>query len=77
MTPDDPEPLIPIASALKPGLTDMDHMKVYRDAPWAMSVRRVLVQWVYEEDGGAEYATMAMGSIHFWRLQSWPWLIVS
>ncbi len=64
MTTDDPEPLMPIVSASKPGLKDMDYMKVYCDAPWAMSVRRVLAQWVYEEDGGAE-DTRTMGSIPF------------
>ena len=42
---------MPIVSALKRGLTDMDYVKVYCDAPRAMSVRRVLSQWTYEWDG--------------------------
>lgn len=54
MTPSNPEPLMPIVNALKPGLSDMDYVKVYCDAPRAMSVRRVLAQWTYEGDGSAE-----------------------
>ena len=57
MTPSGPEPLIPIVTASKPGLADMDYVKVYCDAPRAMSVRRILAQWTYEGDGCAEDAT--------------------
>ena len=34
----------------------MDYVKVYCDAPWAMSVRRMLAQWTYKGEGGAEDA---------------------
>jgi len=56
MTPSDPEPPMPIVSASIGGLTDMDYVKVYCDAPRAMSVRRTLAQWTYEWDGCAEDA---------------------
>ncbi|KAH8981924.1 hypothetical protein EDB86DRAFT_2834629 [Lactarius hatsudake] len=59
MTSFDPEPLMPIVRAL----TDIDYVKVYCDAPWAMPVRRALAQWTYEEDG-AEGAR-ALGGIQF------------
>lgn len=45
-------------------LTDIDYVKVYCDAPWAMSVRRALAQWTYEEDGRAEGAR-TVGGIQF------------
>ncbi|KAH9077677.1 hypothetical protein EDB83DRAFT_2285743 [Lactarius deliciosus] len=54
----DPEPLMSIVRAL----TDIDYVKVYCDAPWAMSVRRALAQWTYEEDG---CAGGAVGGIQF------------
>ncbi|KAI9464004.1 hypothetical protein BJY52DRAFT_1184414 [Lactarius psammicola] len=60
MTPSDLEPLMPIVSASKP-LTDMDYVKVYCDAPRAMSVRRALAQWSYEGDGCAEDARTVEG----------------
>ena len=56
MTPSDPEPLMPIISASNRGVSDMDYVKVYCDAPRAMSVRRVLGRWTYEWDGCAEDA---------------------
>jgi hypothetical protein len=55
MTPSDPEPLL---TALTPGPTDMDYVKVYCDAPRAMSVRRILAQWTCEGNGCAEDATV-------------------
>jgi hypothetical protein len=61
MTPSDPEPLMPIVSASKRGLTDMDYVKVYCDAPRAMSVRHALAQWTYEGDGCAEDARTVEG----------------
>ncbi|KAH9167077.1 hypothetical protein EDB89DRAFT_1999719 [Lactarius sanguifluus] len=64
MTSSDPEPLMPIVRASKPALTDIDYVKVYCDAPWAMSVRRELAQWTYKEDGRAEGAGTA-GGIQF------------
>ncbi|KAH8990768.1 hypothetical protein EDB92DRAFT_1863102 [Lactarius akahatsu] len=60
MTSSDPEPLMPIVRVL----TDIDYVKVYCDAPWAMSVRRMLAQWTYEEDGCAEGAR-TVGGIQF------------
>ena len=56
MTPSNLEPLMPIVNALKPGLTDMDYVKVYCDAPRAMSVRRMLAQWTYKGEPDAEDA---------------------
>ena len=56
MTPD-PEPLMPIVTTSKPGLADMDYVKVYCDAPQAMSVRQTLVRWTYEGNGCTEDAT--------------------
>jgi hypothetical protein len=47
-------PLVPIASAPKSRLTDIDYVKVYCDAPRAILVRRTLGEWVYKEDGHAE-----------------------
>jgi len=60
MTPD-PEPLMPIISAPRPGLTDMDYVKVYCDAPRAMSVRWALARWTYEGDECAEDARTVEG----------------
>ncbi|KAH9064607.1 hypothetical protein EDB87DRAFT_1598339 [Lactarius vividus] len=62
--PERPEPLLPIVRASKPALTDIDYVKVYCDAPWAMSVRRALAQWTYKEDGCAEGAR-TVGGIQF------------
>lgn len=67
MTPSNLEPLMPIVSALKPGLTDMDYVKVYCDAPRAMSVRRMLAQWTYKGEGGAEDAR-TVGFLEFAKL---------
>jgi hypothetical protein len=52
MTTSDPSPpsLVPIASASKSRLADIDYVKVYCDAPQAMLVRRALGQWAYRED---------------------------
>ncbi|KAI9438241.1 hypothetical protein H4582DRAFT_1953815 [Lactarius indigo] len=61
ITPPDPEPLMPIVRASKPALTDMNYVKVYCDAPRAMTVRRALAQWMYEEDGCAEGASNMEG----------------
>ena len=61
MTSSDPEPQMPIVSALKRGLMDMDYVKVYCDAPRAMTVRRTLAQWTYEVDGCAEDARAVEG----------------
>lgn len=47
---------MPIVNPLKPGLTDMDYVKVYCDAPRAMSVRRMLAQWTYKGEPDAEDA---------------------
>lgn len=52
--PSDPSPLVPIASASKSRLADIDYVKVYSDAPRAMLVRRTLGEWEYKEDGHAE-----------------------
>ncbi len=52
ITPSDPSPL-PIASASKSRLADIDYLKVYCDAPRAMSVRRVLREWACEQGGHA------------------------
>lgn len=54
ITPLDHSPLVPIASAPKSRLTDIDYVKVYCDAPRAILVRRTLGEWVYKEDGHAE-----------------------
>jgi hypothetical protein len=45
---------IRIASIPTTRLTDIDYIKVYCDAPRAMSVRRALSQWAYEECGYVE-----------------------
>jgi hypothetical protein len=53
MTPSDPSPFAPIASA-KSRLTDIDYVKIYCDAPRAMWVRRTLSKWEYREGGRTE-----------------------
>lgn len=50
MTPSDPSLPVPIASVSKSRLTYVDYIKVYCDAPRAMSVRRTLGQWAYRDD---------------------------
>jgi len=54
MTPSEPSSPIPIISASKGRLTDIDYMKVYCDAPRAMGVRRTLGQWEFGEDAPIE-----------------------
>ncbi|KAI0301271.1 hypothetical protein BC826DRAFT_1183272, partial [Russula brevipes] len=56
MTASDPSPpsLVPITSASKSRLADIDYVKVYCDAPQAMLVRQALGQWAYREDSRAE-----------------------
>ena len=54
MTPSDPSSPVPIISASRGRLTDVDYMKVYCDAPRAMWVRRTLGQWESREDGHIE-----------------------
>jgi hypothetical protein len=44
---------LPIASASKSRVADIDYVKVYCDAPRAMLVRRMLREWAYEEGGHA------------------------
>jgi hypothetical protein len=61
MTPSNYEPLMPIVNALKSGLTDMDYVKIYCDAPRAMSVRGMLAQWTYKGEGGTEDARTGEG----------------
>ncbi|KAF8270012.1 hypothetical protein EI94DRAFT_1723629 [Lactarius quietus] len=61
MTPPDPDPLMPIVNTSKPELTDMDYVKVYCDAPRAMSVRSTLAQWTYEGDRCVEDARNVEG----------------
>ncbi len=51
--PSDPSSTLPIASASKSRLADIDYVKVYCDGPRAMLVRRTLGEWVYKEDGHA------------------------
>ena len=52
-TPSNPPSPLPISSASKCRLTDIDYVKVYCDAPRAMLVRRMLREWAYEEGGHA------------------------
>jgi hypothetical protein len=56
MTTSDPSPpsLVPIASASRSRLANIDYVKVYCDAPQAMLVRQALGQWAYKEDSRAE-----------------------
>jgi hypothetical protein len=53
ITPSDPSSPLPIASASKSRLADIDYVKVYCDAPRATLVRRMLREWAYEEGGQA------------------------
>lgn len=48
ITPSGPSSSLPIASASNGRLSNIDYVKVYCDAPRAMSVRRMLREWVYE-----------------------------
>jgi hypothetical protein len=50
ITSSDPSSPLPIASASKSRLADIDYVKVYCDAPRAMLVRRMLREWAYDED---------------------------
>jgi len=54
MTPSELSSPVPIISASKGRLTDIDYIKVYCDAPRAMWVRRTLGQWEFKEDGRVE-----------------------
>ena len=54
MTPSEPSSPVPIISASKGRLADVDYMKVYCDAPRAMCVRRMLGEWEFKEDGRVE-----------------------
>lgn len=51
ITTSDPLSPLQIAGASKSRLAYIDYVKVYCDAPRAMSVRRILREWVYEDGG--------------------------
>lgn len=53
----DPSSPLPIPSASKSRLADIDYVKVYCDAPRAMLLRRMLREWAYEEGGHAGDST--------------------
>ena len=56
-TPSDPSSPLPIPSASKNRLANIDYVKIYCDAPRAMLVRRMLREWAYEEGGHGRDST--------------------
>jgi hypothetical protein len=68
ITPSDPPSPLPIASASKSRLADIDYVKVYCDAPRAMLVCRMLHEWAYDDGHGGVPSKEAVRILEFAKL---------